>query len=130
MNIDDNSLPRILLVEDDPPNAQTISRFLRESYKVEKATNGVDAINLARENTFDVILMDIGLKGKIDGLEAAREIKKMEKYKNTPVVAVTAYVLPGIEEKFLNEGCTHYLPKPFTRDKLTGLLTEILAAQN
>ena len=128
MNIDDNSLPRILLVEDDPPNAQTISRFLRESYKVEKATNGVDAINLARENTFDVILMDIGLKGKIDGLEAAREIRKMEKYKNTPVVAVTAYVLPGIEEKFLSEGCTHYLPKPFTKNQLVDLMNSILVS--
>ncbi|GBD88172.1 signal transduction histidine-protein kinase BarA [bacterium BMS3Abin03] len=130
MKLDNNSLPAILLVEDDPVNAQTIGRFLRNSYKVENVTNGQDAINIAKRNSFDVILMDIGLKGKIDGLEAAREIKKMENHKNTPIVAITAYVLPGIEEKFLSEGCTHYLPKPFTRDELNSLLTEILVTYN
>lgn len=126
MNIDENSLPSILLVEDDSINVKAIGRFLRDNYKVEKATNGKDAISIAKENSFDVILMDIGLKGEIDGLAAAREIRKMEKYKDTPVVAMTAYVLPDSEEKFLCEGCTHYLPKPFTKNQLTSLLTDIL----
>ena len=125
MNIDENSLPSILLVEDDSINVKAIGRFLRDSYKVEKATNGQDAISIAKENSFDVILMDIGLKGEIDGLAAAREIRKMEKYKDTPIVAMTAYVLPNSEEKFLSEGCTHYLPKPFTKNQLTSLLTDI-----
>ncbi|MCH9030530.1 MAG: response regulator [Bacteroidetes bacterium] len=81
--MDENSLPSILLVEDDPINVKAIGRFLRDNYKVEKATNGKDAISFAKENSFDVILMDIGLKGEIDGLAAAREIRKMEKYKAT-----------------------------------------------
>ena len=126
MNIDENSLPSVLLVEDHPINVKTIGRFLRDSYKVEKATNGQEAISIAKENSFDLILMDIGLKGEIDGLATAREIRKMEKYKDTPVVAMTAYVLPDSEEKFLSEGCTHYLPKPFTKNQLTSLLTSIL----
>jgi len=126
MNIDENSLPSVLLVEDHPINVKTIGRFLRDGYRVEKATNGQEAISIAKENSFDLILMDIGLKGEIDGLATAREIRKMEKYKDTPVVAMTAYVLPDSEEKFLSEGCTHYLPKPFTKNQLTSLLTNIL----
>jgi CheY-like chemotaxis protein len=67
---------------------------------------------MAKKNSYDVILMDIGLKG-MNGLEATQEIKKLKGYEKTPIVAVTAYAMAGDKEKFLEGGCTHYISKPF-----------------
>ena len=69
--------------------------------------------------------MDIGLKG-MSGLDAAQEIKKLPGYKDTPIVAVTAYAMVGDKEKFLEGGCTHYISKPFDINEFKNTVTGLL----
>jgi CheY-like chemotaxis protein len=70
--------------------------------------------------------MDINLGKGMDGIAAVKEIRKMDGYKNTPIVALTAYVMNGDKEEFLAAGCTHYLGKPFRRKQLVDIIGTII----
>ncbi len=116
----------ILLVEDDDINGKIIIRYIEEMYNVDWVKTGDEAIALAQQKNYDCILMDISLSGSMDGLMTTEEIRKMPNYKNTSVIAVTAYAMPGDEEKFLSRGCSHYIAKPFTHLEILALLKSIL----
>jgi CheY-like chemotaxis protein len=103
---------KILLVEDDDLTLTTVRVILKNYCIIDSVSTGYEAIEMAKKNSYDVILMDIGLKG-MNGLEATQEIKKLKGYEKTPIVAVTAYAMAGDKEKFLEGGCTHYISKPF-----------------
>jgi PAS domain S-box-containing protein len=113
-----------LLVEDDELTVFAISKVLQEICNIDVSNDGVNAIKLAKENKYDVILMDIGLKG-MDGLEATKEIRKISGYEKTPIVAITAYAMTGDKEKFFNGGCSHYISKPFSNEMLRKLVMKL-----
>ena len=69
--------------------------------------------------------MDINLGKDMNGMVVVREIRKLPGYAKTPIVALTAFVLPGDREEFIKGGCTHYLGKPFTQNQLFKLLNNI-----
>lgn len=117
----------LLLVEDDDVNAKIIMRFLDEEYNTEWVKSGIDAIELTSNKKIDGILMDISLKGDLDGLMTAANIRKLAGYESIPIIAVTAYAMVGDKEKFLNGGCTHYISKPFSRNDLLLLLRNIFS---
>ena len=62
----------------------------------------------------------------MDGLAVVKEIRKMNNYKKTPIVALTAFVLYGDKEDFIAAGCTHYLGKPFEMVQLLNLINNII----
>ena len=108
---------RILIVEDEHIVAMGIKRMLKNmGYTlVGVASTGEDAINKA-ENTFpDLVLMDIMLKGEIDGIEAAKEIK--ERF-GIPVVYLTACSESKIVERAWKTGPSGYVVKPFDEKDL------------
>lgn len=115
----------LLLVEDDLINAKIILKFLQNEYNTDWVNSGNEAINFSRNKKYDAILMDISLKGDIDGLMATSRIRKIKGYESTPVIAVTAYAMVGDKEKILSGGCTHYISKPFSRSELLMLLNKI-----
>jgi nitrogen-specific signal transduction histidine kinase/CheY-like chemotaxis protein len=119
-------IPDILLVEDDQTNQLAVRYFLTGIVQLDVANNGETAVQMARTVKYSLILMDIGLKGEMNGLETAKVIRKIDGYQNIPIVAVSAFVMDGDKERFLNEGCTHYLPKPFLRGDLVKMVREIL----
>jgi len=118
--------PLILYVEDDEISQKVIGTIVSNLYKIEFVENGESAIELAKKKKYDIILMDINLRGKLNGLETTKEIKKISEYKNTPIIAVTAYAMAGDKEKILAEGCTHYISKPFVKIEFLSLLNEVL----
>jgi CheY-like chemotaxis protein len=69
--------------------------------------------------------MDIDLGMGINGIETTQRIRKIPGYEKIPIVAVTAYAMTGDKEKFLAAGCSHYIAKPFPKDKLVSLVKEI-----
>jgi len=69
-------------------------------------------------DAFDIVLMDIRLKNGIDGVKTFKRIKEIDSYKDTPVLAITAYAMRGDKEYFLQEGFNGYLAKPFVKDTL------------
>ena len=116
----------ILIVEDDKVNARVLSRYLSSSCKTDIASTGKEAIEKAKNIIYNAILMDIGLRGELSGLDAAKAIRQIKGYENTPIVAVTAYAMHGDKERFLAGGCTHCLAKPFTQQQLLILIREIV----
>jgi PAS domain S-box-containing protein len=118
---------KLLLVEDEIVNAEVILRLLKEYYSIDWAQNAKDGILKALENNYDAVLMDIGLRGEMDGLDAAREIRKLSNYNSVPIIAVTAYAMEGDKERFLENGCTHYIAKPFQKNELIRTIESALA---
>ena len=118
--------PKVLLVEDEATNRKIAKLYLADFCELDMADNGVKAIDLATRNFYSAILMDINLGQGLSGIEVTREIKKLDRYKDVPIIAFTAFALDGDEETFLEEGCTHYLPKPCSRDELIDLLNEVI----
>lgn len=120
------SIPNILLVEDDEASAKYVKLILSKFYKLEIVNTPQKAIETVKRKIFSVILMDIGLRGDLDGIETASAIRKMGKYKKIPIVALTAFALESDKERILKNGCSHFLSKPFKKDELLNLLNRIV----
>jgi CheY-like chemotaxis protein len=120
-------LPNVLLVEDNKINIDLIVVYLKNICNITYTLDGYSAIKLTRENYYDAIIMDINLGIGIDGLETTKEIRKMEQYASTPIIALTGYTTYYDRKKLLQEGCSHYLPKPFNSNDITNLLKEVLS---
>jgi hypothetical protein len=117
---------KILIVEDNKIN-QMITRKILEKHQVicDVADNGTIAIELVKNNTFDLILMDIHMPG-ISGIEATIEIRKFDEL--IPIVALTAVTLDeNLDEFFLN-GFTDIIPKPYKTEEFFNKINLHLAA--
>jgi len=103
---------KILVVEDNAVNRRLAGFLLRsKGYEVREAGTAAAALEAAAADRPDLILMDIQLSG-MDGLEATRRLKADPATRDIPVVAVTAYAMPGDREKALTAGCAGYITKP------------------
>ncbi len=111
------SRARILYVEDDPSSARLVQRVLEaEGFDVRIATDGIAALEAARQLQPDLILMDINISG-LDGYEVTTRLRALEELKDIPIVAVTAATLRGDRERALIAGCDGYIPKPIDVDR-------------
>jgi len=117
----------ILYVEDDTTNREIVKLYLKDSYLVDTASDSEEALKKAGEKKYAVILLDICLCKGMDGIELAREIKKMKKHKDTPVIAVTARASNEDERFILQGGCNHYVSKPFNKKTLLDKINSVLA---
>ncbi|MBE7183029.1 MAG: response regulator [Methylobacterium mesophilicum] len=115
---------RILLVEDHEEIWDFLSRRLkRRGHDVVVATDGQQAVDKARAEQPDIILLDMNLP-VLDGWSAAKIIKSTPETARTPIIALTAHAMAGDKEKTLAAGCDDYHPKPVDFAKL---LTQIEA---
>ncbi len=113
----------ILVVDDDMRNVFAVSSLL-ESYdaKVIVGKNGIDGINKLHDNdNINLILMDI-MMPEMDGYEAMINIRKENKYKKLPIIALTAKAMKEDRDKCIAAGANEYLSKPVDKDKLLSLL--------
>lgn len=109
---------RILLVEDNEMNRDMLSRRLvRRGYEVVLATDGQEAVDMARAERPDIILMDMSLPG-LDGWEATRRIKADSGRESVPVIALTSHAMAGDRERALEAGCDDYDTKPIDLARL------------
>lgn len=118
---------KVLVVEDNLINQRLIQIILQEyNMVVSTASNGVEAVNMAEANQYDIIFMDIDMPEK-NGIAATKEIKKsFLSNMHTPIVALTAMAMEGDKEMLLAAGLDDYLAKPLTRDKLSIVLDKYL----
>ena len=106
------SVKRILIVEDNDLSLMLLNDLLKvQGYEIFKTSEGLEAINLARDKQPDLILMDIKLPD-ICGLDVTRRLKQDDLTKSIPIIAVTAFATPGDETKALESGCDGYITKP------------------
>ncbi|MHB1686118.1 MAG: PAS domain S-box protein [Ignavibacteriaceae bacterium] len=122
-----SSLPDILFVDDDKVSRDILRLFTRNYVNLEFAEDGLTAINKTKEKKYAAVFMDVSLGGGIDGLETIEQIKKNPGYQNIPILALTALAMVGDKEKFLRSGCSHYLSKPFTKQQILDVVTEMLS---
>ena len=124
-NIELDYIPVLLLVDDDINVKSILTNYLRNNFRLKHVLNGNDALNIVKKEKYDAILMDINLKGGIDGIKTTREIRKIDGYENTPIIACTAFAMAGDKDEFISAGCSHYITKPFDKNEIITLLKEI-----
>jgi signal transduction histidine kinase/CheY-like chemotaxis protein len=119
---------KILLTEDNIINQKVILGLLKNTpIEVIVANNGLEALDRLREyHDIALILMDLSMP-IMDGYSAAKNIKKMPKYDDVPIVALSANLMSDEVAKIAKVGMVEYLPKPFEMDKFYGLLLKYLA---
>ncbi len=118
--------PLILIAEDDPLSLKLMRDVLgANGYRTVEATSGLAAVERAASERPDAIVMDIGLPG-LDGVEATRQIKAARR---VPVIAVTAYAMPGDEERMRLAGSDAYLTKPIRFSKFLALLKTLVPVE-
>ena len=117
---------KILIVEDNPQNMRLVEMALSaESYTLLEATNGEEALEIAKKERPDLIIMDVQLP-KMSGLEVTRKLREIPEFNRTPIIAITAYAMKGDEEKALDAGCNAYLSKPVRARDLPDLIAKML----
>jgi PAS domain S-box-containing protein len=116
---------RILLVEDDPVSMFAAGRVLEKAgHRVDRATDGAQAVEKLRTGDFDLILMDVQLP-VMDGMQATAIIRSdpaLGAKSRIPVIAMTAYAMAGDREKFLAAGMDDYIAKPVGMAELLAVL--------
>jgi two-component system cell cycle response regulator DivK len=104
--------PPILLIEDNEQNRYLLTFLLeKHGYSVVSVPDGASGIELAGRVSPRLILLDIQLP-IMDGYAVARALKRNAALRETPIVAVTSYAMPGDREKALEAGCSGYIEKP------------------
>lgn len=120
---------KVLVVDDNAVNLKYMEIFLKkQGFEVELATNGIEAIEAVKAESYDAILMDIAMP-HMDGIEATRQIRESTDFKvrqDVPVVAMTAHALKGDREAFLAAGMSEYVGKPINPDNLLRILFGLL----
>lgn len=117
--------PRILVAEDDPDVLRMLEHVMRTLGDVETATNGQDALALAKSGRPDVIVTDV-MMPKMDGLTLAKELKEDPQLATVPVVMLTAKVGPRDVIAGINAGARFYVTKPFKTDELVAKVRKAL----
>jgi signal transduction histidine kinase/CheY-like chemotaxis protein/ABC-type amino acid transport substrate-binding protein len=120
---------RILLAEDEPISQMSTALMLRRlGHTVQVADNGLQALELLSMNDYDCILMDVQMP-EMDGMETTRLIRSLGDLGHkarVPIIALTAYAMPGDREKFLAAGMDEHVTKPVMQAKLESALRKAL----
>lgn len=120
-------MKKILLIEDNAMNIKLVSEILEVAgYASVVASDAAKGLELAREQKPDLILMDVQLPG-MDGLTATAELKRDERTRHIPVIAMTGFAMTGDEERVRQAGCDAYIAKPFRYHEFLGALNTLLA---
>ncbi|HTQ44345.1 MAG TPA: response regulator [Polyangiaceae bacterium] len=118
---------KVLIVDDFEDNRSMYAEFLRYAgLDVVEARDGAEAIEMARSELPDLIVMDLSLP-VIDGWEATRRIKHDPLTREIPIIALTGHALEGHSQGAREAGCEGFLAKPCLPEKLLDTVNEILA---
>ena len=123
-------MPKTVLIVDDNELSLKLFNDLLEhrGYTILSTATGEAAIELARQHSPNLILMDIQLPD-ISGTEAARQLKQEEQTRTIPIIAVTAFAMSGDEAKIIASGCDAYIAKPFNLVELLNLIKRWTASR-
>ena len=122
---------RILVVDDTPINLTVAVGLLKNTQmKIDTATSGEEALTLAQDTPYDLVLLDQRMP-KMDGIETLRRLRSQDGGANreTPIICLTADAVIGAKERYLAEGFTDYLTKPIDSQALERMLEKYLPAE-
>ncbi|HET6569421.1 MAG TPA: PAS domain S-box protein [Rhodothermales bacterium] len=117
---------KILAVEDSAETQLLLRLMLQERYELAAVRDLEEAVGAAASTMFDAFLVDINLSDSRTGFEVFQALRSMEGYAATPILACTAYALPGDRERFLEAGFDGYIAKPFVKEQILARLRKLL----
>ena len=118
----------VVIVEDNEKNMKLFLDILNTLPELEifSETSGDRGLELIKNSNADLIILDIQLP-VINGIEICQELRKLDKFKNVPIVALTAFAMKGDKERILEAGFSHYISKPVRAMEFRKKVQEILA---
>ncbi len=117
---------RVLIAEDNEINQQVAKEMLEQAgFVVEIANDGREAVDMVKTGNFELVLMDIQMP-VLGGFEATREIREDQRFKDLPIIAMTAHAMVGDHEKSLVAGMNDHVTKPIDPDRLLSALIKWL----
>jgi PAS domain S-box-containing protein len=116
----------LLIVEDDVETQKYMNSILRHEFHIHLASSSEEAWHTLHDTHIDLILLDLSLKGKEDGLQILRDLRKDAEYASLPVFIVTAHAFPEDKERCIAAGCDRYFSKPFSISELRDTIEEFL----
>ena len=114
-----------LYIEDQVDSQILFNVQMKGLKDIQCAKSFEESAPLLESHKFDFIVIDINLQGEYNGLDALKIINKMPGLEDVPIIAVTAYVLPGDKEKFIATGFNDFISKPIFREKMVESLEKI-----
>lgn len=114
-------MKKVLIADDKDTGRELVRTVLEDSYEVFEASNGVEAVEQARQIVPDLIILDLHMPG-LDGFGVVRELRRDARFAATPVMALTASAMMGDRELALAAGFTGYIAKPI---RLSALRAEV-----
>jgi len=119
-----------ILVADDTKENRDLLVQLLHSYGLNtyEAKDGIEVLNLCKKEKIDLIFMDI-LMPNLNGLETTKKLKNDQKYKNIPIIAISANVFEEDRQKVLKSEANYFLPKPFDENDIAKTLENFLDLQ-
>lgn len=122
-----SSEPLILLAEDNEANVLTITQYLKAyGYRIVLANNGQQAIEIAKTQRPQLILMDVQMP-EMDGLEATRQIRQNTDIAHIPIIALTSFAMRSDKEQIMAVGVDSYMSKPVSLKELVAEISKYLS---
>ena len=115
--MNENVRQKILLIEDNIDTQLMFKVYLRNSCDLDVTGTAEEGLGLLSEHNYDLLILDINLPGKMDGVAVLNEIRTNYKKKDLPILVVTAYATMGDKEKYLSQGASAFLSKPVLKDE-------------
>ena len=116
---------KCLYVEDQIDSQILFNFQMSELKEIQFAASLEEAIPILETKNFDFILLDINLQGDYNGIDALKFIHRIPGFENTPIIAATAYLLPGDKEKFISAGFDDFISKPIFHDNMVESLKKL-----
>ena len=118
---------KTVLIADDKAAGRELVRTVLEKagFTVIEASDGMEAVRIARESDPDLIILDLHMPG-LDGFGVIQELRREQRFSKTPVMALTASAMQGDRERAISVGFTGYITKPIRLGALRGEVERLL----
>ena len=117
---------KILVVEDDFSSQELLGVILKKNFDIGFVVSGEEALEIIKENQYDMVLMDISLKGSINGLQLTKILRNNPLYNKIPIIAVTAHAFENDRIASIEAGCSDYISKPIRKNDLLNIVNKNL----
>ncbi|NJD22317.1 MAG: response regulator [Melioribacter sp.] len=125
-----NSLPKLLIVEDDLENQKFLYYFLKKHFRIEICDSAEMCYDLLFKERSEIILMDISIRGYKNGLDLTKELKNHPLFSKIPIVCYTAHAYNEDRINSIDAGCDAYISKPTNYNILLNTLLKLIQESN
>ncbi len=124
-------MKKVFVVEDNEKNMKLFRAILKiiPDIEVFEETRGDLGFELIKSGDPDIVILDIQLP-EMNGIEICSELRKLDKFKDTPIIAVTSFAMKGDKERIMDAGFTQYVSKPIKVQEFREVVKNYLNLEN